>query len=328
MRLSLPTIALFALVALTVCPTLVASIWCDDDNCYTVLGVNATATPSEVKKAYFKSSLKWHPDKNPSEEAKGEFSKLARAYEILSEARRREDYDYALAHPEQVMLNRARFYRDKYFNSGYMQVGITHIFLGLVVMASMFQYMNMVANYHSNFDEFKLTSQGKTERKRIAAEMAASSGNGGGSGNGNGNGKAGKKPRFDAAVDKAVDAELRRLLIAGGSLLVPTVRRVALVQLFTVPFAVVKFAVPFAAKQASWYYRYSVRKQPYSPADRLMLTEKTLSRLDGGAAWEGMGDAEREAVSTRDVWVPANFQTWLRETEKAGAGGKRRQQRF
>jgi len=35
----------------------------------------------------------------------------------------RKDYDYALAHPEQEWRNRARFFRDKYFNSGYMQVG-------------------------------------------------------------------------------------------------------------------------------------------------------------------------------------------------------------
>lgn len=67
-----------------------SDLWCGEHNCYEVLGLLANATGSEVKKAYFKQSLMWHPDKNPSEEAKGEFSKLAGAYEILSEARRRE----------------------------------------------------------------------------------------------------------------------------------------------------------------------------------------------------------------------------------------------
>ena len=50
-----------------------------------------------------------------------------------------QDYDYALAHPEEEWLNRARFYRDKYFNSGYMQVGMSHIFLGVVAIGSVFQ---------------------------------------------------------------------------------------------------------------------------------------------------------------------------------------------
>ena len=62
-----------------------------------LLGLNATATPGEIKKAYFKSSIKWHPDKmgqNPSEEDKGMFSKIARAYETLSDERRREAGPY------------------------------------------------------------------------------------------------------------------------------------------------------------------------------------------------------------------------------------------
>ena len=65
-------------------------LWCGDSNCYEVLGLLANATGGEIKKAYFKQSLKWHPDKNPSEEAKDKFAKLAGAYEILSEPRRRE----------------------------------------------------------------------------------------------------------------------------------------------------------------------------------------------------------------------------------------------
>ena len=66
-------------------------LWCGANiSCYDVLKLRPNATSSEIKKSYFKLSLKWHPDKNPSDEAKGEFAKLARAYEILSEPRRRE----------------------------------------------------------------------------------------------------------------------------------------------------------------------------------------------------------------------------------------------
>mmetsp|Transcript_38842 Transcript_38842/g.62226 ORF Transcript_38842/g.62226 Transcript_38842/m.62226 type:complete len:195 (+) Transcript_38842:53-637(+) len=161
-----------------------SDLWCGDNNCYEVLGLFSNATSSEVKKAYFKQSLKWHPDKNPSDEAKNEFAKLAGAYEILSEPRRREDYDYALAHPEQEWRNRARFFRDKYFNSGYMQVGLSHVFLGFLAVGSLFQYLNTYMNYHDNLAALKASSWYKTEWKRLAAERSSSTSKSGGGGGG------------------------------------------------------------------------------------------------------------------------------------------------
>ncbi|KAH8405504.1 hypothetical protein KR215_001343 [Drosophila sulfurigaster] len=62
---------------------------------YKVLDVARTATDSEVKKAYRKLALKWHPDKNPDnlEEANKRFRELSEAYEVLSDARKRRIYD-------------------------------------------------------------------------------------------------------------------------------------------------------------------------------------------------------------------------------------------
>ncbi|XP_068144654.1 dnaJ homolog subfamily B member 6 isoform X1 [Drosophila tropicalis] len=62
---------------------------------YKVLDVARTATDGEVKKAYRKLALKWHPDKNPDnlEEANKRFRELSEAYEVLSDARKRRIYD-------------------------------------------------------------------------------------------------------------------------------------------------------------------------------------------------------------------------------------------
>ncbi|XP_030375423.1 dnaJ homolog subfamily B member 2 isoform X1 [Scaptodrosophila lebanonensis] len=62
---------------------------------YKVLDVPRTATDSEVKKAYRKLALKWHPDKNPDnlDEANKRFRELSEAYEVLSDARKRKVYD-------------------------------------------------------------------------------------------------------------------------------------------------------------------------------------------------------------------------------------------
>ncbi|XP_034059908.1 dnaJ homolog subfamily B member 2 isoform X1 [Gymnodraco acuticeps] len=62
---------------------------------YNVLGASKTASQDDIKKAYRKLALKWHPDKNPDnkEEAEAKFKELSEAYEVLSDKSKRDAYD-------------------------------------------------------------------------------------------------------------------------------------------------------------------------------------------------------------------------------------------
>ena len=61
---------------------------------YDVLGVARTATPDEIKKAYRKKALQFHPDRNPGDaEAEAAFKEAAEAYEVLSDGGKRARYD-------------------------------------------------------------------------------------------------------------------------------------------------------------------------------------------------------------------------------------------
>jgi len=61
---------------------------------YEVLEISKTATDGEVKKAYRKLALKFHPDKNPGDtEAEEKFKEAAEAYEVLSNPTKRERYN-------------------------------------------------------------------------------------------------------------------------------------------------------------------------------------------------------------------------------------------
>ena len=62
---------------------------------YHVLGVGRDASPGDVKRAFKKLALQWHPDRNPDdrEEAEGKFKEIAEAYEVLGDADKRQRYD-------------------------------------------------------------------------------------------------------------------------------------------------------------------------------------------------------------------------------------------
>ena len=60
---------------------------------YRILGVKRSATDREIKKAFRKLSLKWHPDKNEpdkKEEAEAKFKSIAEAYTVLSDSEKRQ----------------------------------------------------------------------------------------------------------------------------------------------------------------------------------------------------------------------------------------------
>jgi curved DNA-binding protein len=60
---------------------------------YKTLGVDKNATQEEIKKAYRKLAVKYHPDKNPgNKEAENQFKMINEAYEVLGDPEKRKKY--------------------------------------------------------------------------------------------------------------------------------------------------------------------------------------------------------------------------------------------
>lgn len=60
---------------------------------YEILGVSKNASDAEIKAAYRKQALKWHPDRNKAPEANERFKEINRAFEVLADSKKRETYD-------------------------------------------------------------------------------------------------------------------------------------------------------------------------------------------------------------------------------------------
>ncbi len=66
-------------------------------NHYHTLGLQPSATADQIRRAYRALAKSLHPDINPAKDAAAKFARIAGAYEVLSDARARREYDLSLA---------------------------------------------------------------------------------------------------------------------------------------------------------------------------------------------------------------------------------------
>jgi molecular chaperone DnaJ len=113
---------------------------------YEVLGINRNATKEEIKKAYRKLAMQYHPDRNPdNKEAEDKFKEAAEAYEILSHDDKRNNYD--------------RFGHEGVRGSGFGAEGFSSV-------NDIFSHFSDIFGGSSIFDEFFGGSQRGRSRRR------------------------------------------------------------------------------------------------------------------------------------------------------------------
>lgn len=271
------------------------AIYCDEDDCYDLLGVTQSANSSEIKKAYYKLSLKHHPDKNPDPESRKIFVKIANAYEILKDEATREKYDYAIAHPEEVFYNTAQYYRAYYGH----KTDPRAVLVGLLLILSGFQYLNQTTRYNQAVAMVKKTPAYKNKLRALELERSG----------GITNKKKGQKNK-----DRKVEEDLSKveeeldLQITGTER--PSIWKLIGVRFILLPYTLGKLLL----WSGCWFWTYKVKKCPYSWDDASYLTQRSLGLPDD--RWRGVDEASKEDLVLRCLWKKSNMESYMTEMRK------------
>ncbi|KAG8439773.1 hypothetical protein GDO86_005804 [Hymenochirus boettgeri] len=82
-----------SVITFAVCILLISEIILAKKTYYDILGVPKNSSERQIKKAFHKLAMKYHPDKNKSPDAEAKFREIAEAYETLSDETKRKEYD-------------------------------------------------------------------------------------------------------------------------------------------------------------------------------------------------------------------------------------------
>ncbi|KAK3526255.1 hypothetical protein QTP70_020406 [Hemibagrus guttatus] len=109
-----------SMLAVAVCVLMITEMILAQEDYYEILGIPKDASERQIKKAFHKLAMKYHPDKNKSPDAEAKFREIAEAYETLSDSKRRQEYDQMRSNPfsrESTQGSRgARFHQPFSFN--------------------------------------------------------------------------------------------------------------------------------------------------------------------------------------------------------------------
>ena len=153
---------------------------------YDILGISQTASEQEIKKAYRKLALQYHPDKNKDADAAEKFNLIQQAYNVLSNSQLRTQYDYTLVFGnQQNTLEEEATFRNNHRNPRYRarshyqntDKGPTERYIAMVSVLGYFKKVNYLSIALLLFIATEYLLPHKTEKLEIADVMQRRSGN-------------------------------------------------------------------------------------------------------------------------------------------------------
>eukprot|EP00908_Phaeocystis_cordata_P007718 Transcript_1837.p2 GENE.Transcript_1837~~Transcript_1837.p2 ORF type:complete len:285 (-),score=186.10 Transcript_1837:190-1044(-) len=253
-----------------------------------------------------------HPDKNPDPRAKELFQKYANAYDVLSSAAMRDNYDYLLDHPYEFPMHFMRFSRAKYVPKSDLRFVL---FLTVMILSAM-QFYFLKSRYEMSIKQIKSSSRYQERLKQLLAEeFKVGVKKSGGSAKSKGL-KGDKAEEAKQAAEEMLHEELISKLVQP-----PKYQDTLAWQIFVMPLTV------YYSGQTnfSWFMRFKVKGEAYGPEEMAYLTYTALKIPE--AEWNMMTEKEQQECLALELWDKANLKAYEAEQNSATSPKSAKQKR-
>jgi len=308
------------------------NVFCGQYDCYAILGFdyeNFGQPPlKEITQRYRALSREWHPDKAKTnkKEAKDRFVKISRAYEVLTDAEQRDEYDFMRYNQEAYLQKHGSGVLWQYAPKS-DTFGVIVVLLAVGSALSWFiqkSKWQQVADrlVQAAVEDWGPREGGTPESKElrdkameILAQQELDAEQNGTNGEETSK-KSKKKQKLTTSEKRKQQQDALRPIVAqlvddahddfGAGFHKPTWKDLLVVK-------IAKFPYVFATG-LYWNLKYMMRrlmKQELSEEEREVLTARAV----GDIAWHSASEEDRKDWMTRDLWVTANMADWEEEQE-------------